>query len=40
VAVAGAAIGVHWSLGLSAGALLAFLSVLYRRATKSGLLKG
>ena len=30
VGLAGAAIGIHWSLGLSAAVLLAFLSVLYR----------
>ena len=36
VGLAGAAIGIHWSLGLSAAVLLACLSVLYRRATKSG----
>src|SRR3954468_6048132 len=36
VGLAGAAIGIHWSLDLSAAVLLAFLSVLYRRATKSG----
>ena len=29
----GAAIGIHWSLGLSAAVLLVFLSVLYRCAT-------
>jgi hypothetical protein len=40
VGLAGAAIGIHWSLGLSAAVLLAFLFVLYRRATKSGLPKG
>lgn len=32
VGVAGAAIGIHWSLGLSAGVLLVALLVLYRRA--------
>jgi hypothetical protein len=32
VGVAGAAIGIHWSLGLSAGVLLMALLVLYRRA--------
>ena len=37
VGLAGAAIGIHWSLGLSAAVLLVFLFVLYRRATKSGL---
>ena len=40
VGLAGAAIGIHWSLGLSAAVLLAFLFVLYRRATTSGLPKG
>ncbi|AXK83879.1 MFS transporter [Pseudolabrys taiwanensis] len=33
VGVAGSAIGIHWSLGLSAGVLLVALLVLYRRAT-------
>jgi MFS family permease len=32
VGIAGAAIGIHWSLGLSAGVLLMALLVLYRRA--------
>ena len=32
----GAAIGIHWSLGLSAAVLLVFLSVLYRRAASGG----
>ncbi|MCK9913041.1 MFS transporter [Microbacteriaceae bacterium K1510] len=32
VGVAGSAIGIHWSLGLSAGVLLVALLVLYRRA--------
>jgi MFS family permease len=36
VGLAGAAIGIHWSLGLSATALLAFLLVLYHRAAKGG----
>jgi len=36
VGLAGAAIGIHWSLGLSAAVLLVFLSLLYRRATKRG----
>jgi MFS family permease len=36
VGLFGAAIGIHWSLGLSAVVLLALLSVLYRRAAKSG----
>ena len=36
VGVAGAAIGIHWSLGMSAGVLLVFLSVLYHRAAASG----
>ena len=36
VGLAGAAIGIHWSLGLSAAVLLVFLSVLYRRAARSG----
>ena len=31
VGLLGAVIGIHWSLGLSAAALLAFLLVLYRR---------
>ena len=31
VGVLGAGIGIHWSLGLSAGVLLAFLALLYRR---------
>ena len=31
VGLLGAAIGIHWSLGLSAAVLLACLSVLYRR---------
>ncbi|KYG20211.1 hypothetical protein SE92_08000 [Bradyrhizobium sp. AT1] len=34
VGVAGAAIGIHWSLGLSAAALLALLCLLYGRAAK------
>lgn len=36
VGLAGAAIGIHWSLGLSAAVLLAFLLVLFRRAAKDG----
>ena len=32
VGVFGTAVGIHWSLGLSAAVLLAFLFVLYRRA--------
>jgi hypothetical protein len=32
VGLLGAVIGIHWSLGLSAAALLAFLLVLHRRA--------
>ena len=36
VGLAGAAIGIHWSLGLSAAVLLASLSVLYRRAARKG----
>jgi MFS family permease len=36
VGLFGAAIGIHWSLGVSAAVLLAFLLVLYRRAAKSG----
>ncbi|HKS20094.1 MAG TPA: MFS transporter [Bradyrhizobium sp.] len=36
VGLAGAAIGIHWSLGLSAAVLLAFLLVLNRRAAKRG----
>ncbi len=34
VGVAGAAIGIHWSLGLSAAVLLALLCLLYQRASK------
>ncbi|WP_339032134.1 MFS transporter [Bradyrhizobium symbiodeficiens] len=34
VGVAGAAIGIHWSLGLSAAVLLALLCLLYGRATR------
>ncbi|WP_426414084.1 MFS transporter [Bradyrhizobium ganzhouense] len=34
VGVFGAAIGIHWSLGLSAAVLLALLCLLYRRATR------
>ncbi|MDF0494933.1 MFS transporter [Bradyrhizobium yuanmingense] len=34
VGVAGAAIGIHWSLGLSAAVLLALLCLLYQRAAK------
>ena len=36
VGLAGAAIGIHWSLGLSAAVLLASLAVLYRRAARKG----
>ena len=36
VGLAGAAIGIHWSLGVSAAVLLVFLSVLYRRAASGG----
>ena len=36
VGLVGAAIGIHWSLGVSAAVLLALLLVLYRRAAKSG----
>ena len=32
VGLLGAVIGIHWSLGLSAAVLLAFLLVLHRRA--------
>ncbi|WP_424578556.1 MFS transporter [Bradyrhizobium sp. USDA 326] len=35
VGVAGAAIGIHWSLGLSAAVLLALLCLLYQRAAKA-----
>jgi MFS family permease len=35
VGLFGAAIGIHWSLGLSAALLLALLLVLYRRAAKA-----
>jgi hypothetical protein len=35
VGVVGAAIGIHWSLGLSAAMLLGCLSILYRRAARS-----
>jgi MFS family permease len=35
VGVFGAAIGIHWSLGVSAAVLLALLGLLYRRATKA-----
>ena len=34
VGLFGAAIGIHWSLGLSAAVLLALLCLLYRRATR------
>jgi len=34
VGVFGAAIGIHWSLGLSAAVLLALLCLLYQRATR------
>jgi MFS family permease len=36
VGLLGAAIGIHWSLGLSAAVLLAFLLILHRRAANSG----
>jgi MFS family permease len=36
VGLLGAAIGIHWSLGLSAAVLLALLLILHRRAAKSG----
>jgi MFS family permease len=36
VGVIGAAIGIHWSLGLSAGLLLGFLLILHRRSAKKG----
>ena len=36
VGVFGAAIGIHWSLGLSAAVLLVLLLVLHRRAASSG----
>jgi hypothetical protein len=36
VGLLGAAIGKHWSLGLSAAVLLAFLLILHRRAVKYG----
>jgi hypothetical protein len=36
VGLAGAAIGIHWSLGLSAAVLLVFLCGLYRRVAKRG----
>ena len=36
VGLVGAAIGIHWSLGLSAAALLALLLILDRRAAKRG----
>jgi MFS family permease len=36
VGLFGAAIGIHWSLGLSAAILMALLIVLYRRATRAG----
>ena len=35
VGLLGAAIGIHWSLGLSAAVLLAFLLILHRRAANS-----
>ncbi|RQH09183.1 MFS transporter [Bradyrhizobium sp. RP6] len=35
VGVSGAAIGIHWSLGLSAAVLLALLCLLYQRAAKA-----
>jgi MFS family permease len=36
VGLLGAAIGIHWSLSLSAAVLLAFLLILHRRVAKSG----
>jgi MFS family permease len=36
VGLLGAAIGIHWSLGLSAAVLAAFLLTLYRRAARNG----
>lgn len=36
VGLAGAAIGIHWSLGLSAATLLVFLMVLHSRAARTG----
>jgi hypothetical protein len=36
VGLVGAAIGIHWSLAMSAAVLLAALSILYRHAAKSG----
>jgi MFS family permease len=36
VGLLGAAAGIHWSLGLSAGVLLVFLLMLYRREAKAG----
>ena len=36
VGLLGAAIGIHWSLGLSAAVLAAFLLMLYRRAARNG----
>jgi MFS family permease len=36
VGLFGAAIGIHWSLGLSAAVLLVFLLILHRRVTKPG----
>jgi MFS family permease len=35
VGLVGAAIGIHWSLGLSAAVLLGCLSILYRCAARS-----
>jgi hypothetical protein len=35
VGVAGAAIGIHWSLGLSAAVLLALLVLLHRRGART-----
>ena len=36
VGLLGAAIGIHWSLGLSAAVLLALLIALYRRTMRNG----
>ena len=36
VGLVGAVTGIHWSLGVSAAVLLALLSILYRRAARSG----
>ena len=36
VGLFGAAIGIHWSLGLSAAVLMALLITLFRRASRAG----